>query len=134
MLLFILVLFFITNCKTIRVSPKKSTSSISSIEDFNSFYNRFHVDSVFQMSRIKFPLRGMYADRNGETKWDKKNWLLIKTKIYDVDQRRYKVYFKKTKNAFIQKVWIDNSGFRSECGFALIDKKWYLIYALEQNI
>ena len=134
MMLFISTSLLITNCKSVDVNSKKNVPSTASSEDFNTFYNRFHEDSAFQMSRIKFPIQGMYIDGNEEKKWDEKNWGLMKIKIYDVDKKQFKVYFKKTKKVFVQKVWIENSGFSSECRFKLTNKKWYLLYFLDQNL
>ena len=55
----------------------------------------------------------------------------MKGRIYEVDKSQYKVEYNKTDKSFFQKVWIENSGFNSECRFELIDTKWYLVYALE---
>ena len=57
----------------------------------------------------------------------------MKVKIYDIDKSQFKVEFKKTDKTFMQRVWIANSGFNSECRFELINKKWFLVYALDQN-
>lgn len=57
----------------------------------------------------------------------------MKTKIYDIDTNKYKIEYKKTENSFTQKFWLENSGFSSEYRFELIDGKWYLIYALDEN-
>jgi len=132
MLLFTSILFSFTDCKSIRVNSSNVLARTFG-ENFTKFYDRFHKDSVFQMSRIKFPLSGMSADGSGEKNWDKKNWRVMRVKIYDVDTAQFKVYFKKTEKVFIQKVWIANSGFSSECRFELIDRRWYLMYVLDQN-
>ena len=58
---------------------------------------------------------------------------MLKTKIYDVDTSQYKVYFKKLKKSFTEKVWIVNSGFKLEYRFELIDNKWFLVSAFELN-
>lgn len=69
-----------------------------------------------------------------KTQWTRDNLPLLKTKIYDVDTTQYKVTFKKTEKMFTQKVWIENSEFSSEFRFELIDKKWYLVYVLDQDL
>jgi hypothetical protein len=104
------------------------------IENFDTFYNRFHNDTIFQLSRVNFPLEGFMVDHDGEKNWDKSNWSYLKIKVYDVDTDQFKVYYKKTSNQFIQKSWIENSGFLSEYRFKPINGKWYLVYALEQNL
>mgnify|MGYP007113032851 CR=1 FL=1 len=109
-------------------AKSKAAHSKKNIEDFDRFYDKFHQDGAFQMSRLKFPLQGHDGVGN---KWTKTNWTLMKGRIYEVDKSQYKVEYKKTDKSFFQKVWIENSGFNSECRFELIDNKWYLVYALE---
>ncbi|MDD2278807.1 MAG: DUF4348 domain-containing protein [Bacteroidales bacterium] len=124
----------ISSCKAKQATKNTYTSSISSDENFDKFYNRFHADSAFQISRIVFPLDGMYTNGHEEKRWDKKNWVIIKTRIYDIDTTDFKVDYKKTENTFTQKVWVENSGFASQCRFELIKKKWHLVYFLDQNL
>lgn len=142
MLFFVFLSLLIINCKTTRVKINKEASianesktrlKVNFDEDFDKFYARFHSDSIFQMSRIVFPLNGIHIDGFEETKWDKKNWILIKTKYYDVDTTQFKVKYNKTSKTFTQKAWIENSGFSSECRFEIISKKWYLVYFLDNN-
>jgi hypothetical protein len=100
-------------------------------EDFDQFYEKFHKDSAFQMSRLKFPLHG---HNEFGSKWTVDNWDIMKSKIYDVDKSQFKVEFKKTEKIFFQRTWIDGSGFSSECRFELVNGKWFLVYALELNM
>ena len=127
----ILILF--ATCKTIR--PGTTNKSIStSAEDFDEFYTKFHSDSLFQMSRIKFPLNGKSIDANGEKMWTMQNWELMRTRIFDVDTTEYKITYKKYPKQFTQKAWLEDSGFSSECKFELINKKWFLVYVLDHNL
>ena len=126
LLLITLAIVFLTNCST----PKGVLRS----EDFNLFYNRFHSDTVFQLKRIKFPIDGYRVDHDGETLWNKENWNYLTTKVYDVDTTKYSVHYEKLNNSFYQKSWIMNSGFNSEYRFELLKRKWYLVYALDQNL
>jgi hypothetical protein len=64
--LFILIIF--ATCKPAKHITTNTTVN-SSGENFDEIYNRFHSDSLFQMSRIKFPLKGTSIDGNGEKKW-----------------------------------------------------------------
>lgn len=134
MMLSILASLLIVNCKSVNTDSNNNASSSASNEGFNKFYKRFHADSTLQMSRIKFPLNGISADGNGEIKWNKKNWKFMKIKIYDVDKKQFKVYFKKTNKPFTQKLWIENSGFYPKCRFKLTDKRWYILYFLDQKV
>ena len=133
-LIFILTTVILTNCHSTRESSRSYTLKKNSSEDFNKFYERFHKDSVFQVSRLKFPLAGMSIKGSEKTQWTRNNLPLLKTKIYDIDTAQFKVTFKKTEKTFTQKVWIEGSEFSSEYRFELIDKRWYLVYVLDQDL
>ncbi len=129
----IFVLISLSNCKQTKKESARQGISKSSIESFDSFYDRFHKDSIFQISRLRFPLGGGPDRGDVNEEWTKENWSMLKTKIYDVDTSQYKVYFKKLKKSFTEKVWIVNSGFKLEYRFELIDNKWFLVSAFELN-
>lgn len=120
------------NPATETVTPKKKSKK-SKVEDFDKFYDRFHADSAFQMSRIKFPLGGGYHTVDNSTKWTAENWHLMTTRVYDVDKNKYKATYSKTETTFTQKVWIDSAGLFVECRFELVDGKWFLVYMNDEN-
>jgi hypothetical protein len=128
------VVISITNCKSANIISSTDPDKTTSIENFDDFYNRFHTDSLFQMSRIKFPLKGIKVDYEGEKKWSGKNWITMKTKIQDVDTSEFSTEYQKTDKSFMEKFWIEDTGYSSEYRFKLIRKKWYLVYANEQNL
>ena len=76
----------------------------------------------------------MSIDGDTEKKWTRDNWMLMKVRIFDIDTKQYKVSYTKTDKTFTQKVWIEDSGFSSECRFEIIDKKWFLVYVLDLNL
>jgi hypothetical protein len=119
------------SCKSVK--PKTDNKSVA-VEDFDAFYKRFHEDVAFQMTRINFPLAGGLFEGNKTIKWTKNNWAPMKVKIDDVDSKKFKTSKLKTQTTFEQKVWIPNSGFKSEYKFELINNKWMLIYAHEHNV
>lgn len=129
----IVIITFLDSCTYRKENQPKTESLDSLIENFDEFYNKFHNDSTFQMSRIKFPLEGGSVDDQGNVEWTKENWTIMKKRIYDIDTTLYKTDFKKTSEKFVEKFWIENSGNSSEYRFELIDKKWFLVYALESN-
>ena len=55
--LFVLVVTTIS-CST----SKKGQKENADVENFDQFYNRFHSDEKFQMSRIRFPIEGVNID------------------------------------------------------------------------
>lgn len=132
-LLTILAILAFSACKpSVKQSDKKGAADTAA-EDFDRFYDRFHTDSLFQFSRLKFPLEGSLDTGETEEHWTKENWSMLKTRIYDVDTTKYRVSYRKFKNSFIEKVWIEDTGFRFECRFELIDNQWFLVYAYEAN-
>ena len=137
----------VAGCKSTSTTPKKqqpdgkssatttaAPTKKTKVEDFDKFYDRFHADSAFQMSRIKFPLKGASHDIDNSTAWTPKNWQIMRTRVYDVDQSKYKVKYTKTETTFTQRVWIDGAGFNTECRFELIDGKWFLVYVKDENL
>lgn len=125
------IIFLIFICGIISSSCDTTNSNV---EDFDRFYVKFHNDSAFQMSRIKFPLEGKKIEGFTKQQWDEKNWDIIKTQIFDVDTTEFKIEFKKTDTEFFEKCYIPNLGFKSEYKFEIVDKKWYLVYALDSNL
>jgi len=109
-------------------------SKVSEFEDFDEFYKKFTSDSLFQMSRIKFPLAGKSVDEFEVKDWTKENWSLMKNMIFDIDTSTYKTEYKKSAKKFKGKVWIEGSGFNYEFRFEVINDRWYLVYALDQNL
>jgi len=96
-------------------------------ESFDDFYKRFHEDTVFQMTRIKFPLRGERA-RNFETEnWSEANWQPLRVRADEVDTTEYKVDIMKKADTVSTKVYIEGSDVQIYSVFARIDGKWYLV-------
>lgn len=123
----------LSNCSVFKKAKINSESSFGK-EDFDQFYNRFHEDMDFQLSRVKFPLDGMMVDGDHETSWTPENFPLMKVRIYDIDEGSYNVSYKLNGDTFIQKVALKNSGFYAEYHFKQIKRKWYLVYAMDQNL
>lgn len=103
-------------------------------EDFDTFYQRFHIDSAFQYSRLNFPLQGKKINSNGEVEWTPNNWMPITIPVFETDTSVFEVRYERGKNTFTQKSWVDSSGFSVEYRFELLKRKWFLVYALEVNL
>ena len=133
LILTLMSIFILYQCDT-GIRKRNDPSKASSFENFDEFYNKFHSDSIFQISRIKFPLAGKRVDGFKEIKWTKKRWSMMKTMIYDIDTTVFRTEYKKSSKEFEQKIWLENSGFSTEYRFKLINDKWYLVYALDINL
>jgi len=110
-----------------------------SSEDFTSFYNKFTTDSLFQISRIIFPLKGGTYSLNNELKedslpWIKEKWQFCVANIYKIDTAKYKTKILVQDSDITEDIWKDNSGFMMERHFRLIKGKWYQDYFLVSNM
>lgn len=103
-------------------------------EEFSVFYERFHSDSVFQMSRIRFPLSGIMEIGKEEIPWTPEKWELMRTRIYQVDTTQFKTKVKLKKKYFEQTLWIEGTNFSSKRRFELLGNRWFLVYAYEGSL
>jgi hypothetical protein len=104
-------------------------------ENFEEFNNKFHSDSDFQLSRIKFPLKGELTTSDGISIWTKKNWSFITVRVSEKQKdKEFKYNLKKSDSIVIEKYWIENTGFSIERKFELIDNNWFLVYYNELNV
>ena len=113
-------------------------------EDFDEFYAKFYSDSVFQKSRVRFPLPGfnlsvhhpdsVASDTNYF--WDKSAWRFRHTiegdsLVLDVEIYRKKILF--YENKVVERLYIQDAGSGVENTFKKIDDKWYLVYMLDAS-
>lgn len=104
-------------------------------ENFEEFNNKFHTDSDFQLSRIKFPLKGELTTSDGISNWTKKNWSFITVKVSEKQKdKEFKYSLRKSESLVIEKYWIEDTGFSIERKFELIDNNWFLVYYNELNV
>jgi hypothetical protein len=115
-------------------------------ENFTEFSKRFYTDSLFQMSRIHFPLKGLYnipvlpstTNAVGDSiisGWEKKNWKLLKTSYFPtnkdtivIENITYIRKLRKKGKSVTIKTYIEDSGFSVTEKYAQKKGKWYLIY------
>lgn len=103
-------------------------------QDFETFYDRFISDSAFQMSRIKFPLKGQYQDYDNERKWLKENWPLMTWDLRsDKDTLGNEYEIRQDSLEFYWAIFCRDCGFSFEMQFEKLEGKWYLIYRQENN-
>lgn len=138
-LLFILI--FAVGCTTQLKLSKTDTK-----KNFTEFSGRFYTDSMFQISRINFPLKGSHninvpiRGKNimGDSViagWEKKDWRML-TNIYFKNNEGKVVignttYLRKTqidKGIAVVRTYIGNSGFEVIEKYALLKGKWYLVF------
>ena len=131
-LIFISVL--VTGCGLFKKDDAIAKSTDRRVEKFDNFYDRFHRDVDFQMSRIEFPLEGKMIDGNGSHDWTRENWPVMKVRIQDIDKSQFKTAVERGPDSFYQKFWAEDTGFFAEYRFELKGRKWYLVYARDVNL
>lgn len=127
---------------TINKESEKTETSHESLkttteaaEDYATFYSRFHSDSLFQMSRIKFPIDGYFSNGAGdEVNWTPSNWIIHRLHIHDADTSVYTVKLTGTATLKKEVLYIEGSGFKIERKFQNINGKWYLVGYIDENL
>lgn len=130
------LIVFISACKTANKDVKKEevTSSVGTDkESFEDFYIKFRTDSIFQLSRIEFPLAGKPAlsdvKEGGSVtnfRWEKDKWRALKllnTKDPEIEQHFSPV----GENLMIEKVMVRRM-FGTEQRYQKTNGQWFLIY------
>jgi hypothetical protein len=143
------VLLSCTNSNKMGIHKQNAIDSVL-CENFDSFTKRFYTDTVFQMSRIEFPLKGLHnelvettmSNPIGDTilyVWEKKDWTFnnisfvkivnsTDTTLKDKYGTKYIRKIKKSSTEVIDSVYIEDSGFITVRKFNLKNKIWYLTY------
>ncbi len=105
---------------------------LTSLPEFNAFYEQFHSDSLFQMEHIIFPLEGLPANADSLTfaednfRWQKEDWLMHRSLE---DGAGFSRDFQVLGDQIVVEYVRHSSG---QVGmirrFAKMGDKWYLIY------
>jgi len=145
---------FFLNCKNKAVDNnfdgKNSTASVSveSVkkqeqtkgcnETFDSFFERFSKDSIYQKSRVKYPLKWYYLEDNESNKLSFD--VINKKEDYDyVDftsdnqSDKYEVVHEKKEKEMNYILKGNDSGLFMTYKFKLIDGCWYMIEILDES-
>jgi len=120
-------------------SCNKKVIGNKSGENFDKFHEKFFTDSMFQKSRIEFPLPGKhYKFTEGEfvpeelSKWQKDEWTVMENAFKGNDtiavygNDTYKRRIKKTDTSVTETIFLVDSGFKVILKFGLSGRKWYL--------
>jgi hypothetical protein len=111
------------------VTEAMETSSQTTKENFNSFIYQFIGDSLYQLDRIKFPLRSRRADSEDYGTIKRENWKMVrlfgteeyKAQLYD----NFKGELRDTDERLLTWEGIEN-GVSVQYKFSRIDGLWYL--------
>jgi len=135
------ILIFGVGCTT-----QQKLSNTDFKKDFTEFSGRFYTDSLFQMSRINFPLKGSHninvpiRGKNimGDSVivgWKKKDWKMLTNTYFKNNEGKVVIgnntYLRKTqisKGTAVVRTDIENSGFEVIEKYARMKGKWYLVF------
>lgn len=124
------VLFLACNSTADNPANVEITGEGSAIEDFASFYNKFHQDSLFQVSRISWPLNGNFVqDSLGEAKdlrYELSEWVMHRPILDNPDfvQQIRPL----TEDLIVEEIKARAGKYRIERRFARLTGGWHLIY------
>ena len=114
------------------VTPEESAINVyqvDTMELFTTFNARFHSDSMFQISRIAFPIGGHSIDGFDQNDWTIKNWRFLEVPVSSTaDTSEYKHSLITTDTTVVERFWIEDSGIQVERRFTLLGHKWFLTY------
>jgi len=123
--------------KVLKESNLNATKTLktTAVESFDEFNKKFHSDSVFQVSRVDFPIDGKHVSGFQQYSWTQKNWQFQAIPVSDQTEiGEYQHSLEKTDTLIIEKFWIPDSGFEVERQFKLIKNQWFLIYYNDINL
>lgn len=111
------------------------TKTIKNAENFDEFNKRFHSDSIFQISRVDFPIDGISVSGFDRHNWTKENWKFLSIPVSEKNEiKEYQHTLIKTDTLITERFWIPDSGFEVERQFKLLKNKWFLVYYNDINL
>lgn len=136
------VSFIVISCKKNAIEqepisnlPSKKLEKIESAENFEEFNKKFHSDSLFQISRVDFPIEGKHVSGFEQYNWTRKNWQFLAIRVAEKTKiGEYQHSLEKTDTLITERFWIPDSGFEVERQFKLIANKWFFVYYNDINL
>ena len=116
----------LTACKN-APEPPALEEKVEIPEEFVSFYEQFHTDTMFQLEHIIFPL----SQRSDSSKWMKEDWVFHKA--FDSQDGAYTREFDNFNGIIIETVREQNNSFKIERRFSPSEGSFNLIYYRIEN-
>lgn len=132
------LLLFITACRQ-NTTTNETTETDQYLVEFEAFYDRFHLDSLYQMQHITFPLEGIPAQADSATlvdnsfRWQKDDWRMHRP-FNRYDNNFQREFLPVGKTMIVEKITDGKTGFSMTRRFAKLDDEWYLIYYAGMNM
>jgi hypothetical protein len=115
-------------------SDISQSHAVTQTEDFDVFFKKFNSDSLFQISRVKFPFKALLKYEEGDTTryLSKKQWCFI----HLVNNKKEKSIINKTqihKGKVLISYSIEDTGILVNHYFEMIDGKWQHTYVEDES-
>lgn len=134
--LFCMSMVFVVACG--RKSPDTPAAEAATLPaDFETFYEKFHKDTAYQIAHIVFPLEGEPAKKEDGSapdpnfKWQKNTWLMHKP--YDDMGGTFSRSFLSFNDIVTEEIADGTGQFTMTRRFAKLDGAWHLIYYKEMG-
>lgn len=126
--------FLFIGCQ-IQDKPKSNGNNNELVkEQFDAFYTKFHNDSLFQISRIKFPLPGINTDEmtveDTTYYWKKDEWVMQ----HMVDTTLFSKKMLISDTAVEEEITSKDPGVIIKRKFQRIKGKWHLVLYEDVNL
>lgn len=136
-MMFIIGGIYFTSCKNKGTNIVEDEIPLYDTKEFRAFYDRFGMDSVYQMQHIVFPLQGIKAltdslDRpDPNFKWQESTWKIHGS--FDDMNGLFGREFISMKGIVIEKITDKSGTFSMERRFGHLSSGWNLIYYREMG-
>ena len=133
-----LILLFFLSCadEKNKPAPPVQQATESHTENFDTFFEKFSSDSVFQRSRIKFPLTTETYDIDAEkmvmATIPAREWEFFN--IREITRNKKHIYnTRKEKDKYILNATVEDTGIFVDYIFEQRDGKWVMVKIVDQS-
>jgi hypothetical protein len=114
-----------------------TATSPANDRDFMAFYERFHQDSLFQLSHISFPLEGIprvdsLGNYPADFRWQQENWKMHYP-FNNADGEFVQEFVPLSESIIVENIRDAQGFFSMQRRFAKLGGEWKLIYYAAMN-
>ena len=122
--------FLQTACQDTQSPLQEVEETAAELPDFETFYQQFHADSLYQMAHIQFPLQGVSSrpeDHGTGFRWEKEDWRMHRN--FSASSGFRSAFIPLGDDLVIENIVHQNGQYGMERRFSRLGgNEWYLIY------